>query len=55
MHNWVELVKAAIKTEIPDWEILATLSTFFSDMEANKTGDAVARRVATFFKLNPVT
>ena len=54
LHNWVELVKSAIKAEVPDWEILATLSSFFSEMEANKTGDAVAKRVATFFNLNPV-
>ena len=55
LHNYVLLIKAAIKAEVPQWEILSTLGTFFTTMSANKSGDDVAKRVAAFFKINPVS
>lgn len=48
-------MKAAVKAEVPDYEMLATLSTFLSDLHANQLGDAVVKRVAKFFKVSPVS
>ena len=54
LHNWVCLVKEAIRSEVPDYEIMQTMSTFLSNLEVNKFGDDVVKRMAKFFEVNPV-
>ena len=54
MHNWVDLVNAAVQAEVPDYEIMQTMALFLGKLEANETGDVVIKRLAKFFKFDPV-
>lgn len=53
MANWVRLVKEAINSEIPDFEMLRTMATFLENIQANHDGDTIIRRMAVFFKCPP--
>ena len=53
MSNWTSLVHAAVRAEVPDFELLRTMSTFLEMVSANKDGDEIIKRLSKFFHLNP--
>ena len=52
MSNWASLVHTAVKAEVPDYEIMQTMSKFLGEVDI---GDEPAKRLAKFFRLNPAT
>lgn len=55
MKLWTELVRAAVRAEVPDYEVMQTMAMFLGGLENNDVGDDVIRRLAIWFRFDPVT
>ena len=51
MANWTKLAALTIEAEIPQYELLQSIASFFDDLKANRCGDETLSRIATFFQL----
>ena len=55
MNIWTELVRTAVRAEVPDYEVMQTMAMFLGGLENNDVGDDVIRRLAIWFRFDPVT
>lgn len=53
MKNWVNIVKAACRAEMPHYEFLQTVASFLDMLCNDLKGDAVVKRLAKFFSFDP--
>jgi len=53
MKLWTELVRAAVRAEVPDYEVMQTMAMFLGGLENNDVGDDVVRRLAIWFRFDP--
>lgn len=51
MKNWVDIVRCAVRAEIPEFEIFNTMGAFLDDLHNmnQRRGDEVIRRLSIFF------
>ena len=52
MANWTSLVHVAVKAEVPDYEIMQTMSLFLGELDLD---ERPVKRLAKFFGFSPVT
>lgn len=52
MANWTSLVHVAVKAEVPDYEIMQTMSLFFGELDLD---EGPVKRLAKFFGFSTVT
>ena len=55
MANWATLAKQAVDAEIPSYEMLRTLAEFLDMVKNDTQGDAIIKRLSTFFQFPGVT
>ena len=55
MKLWTELVRTAVRAEVPDYEVMQTMAMVLGGLENNDVGDDVIRRLAIWFRFDPVT
>ena len=55
MANWAKLVKQAVDAEIPSYEMLRTLAQFLDMVKNDSQGDAIIKRLSTFFQFPGAT
>lgn len=53
MKLWTELVRTAMRAEVPDYEIMQTMAMFLGGLENNEFGDDVIQRLANWFQFDP--